>query len=379
MKEYFEKRTLSGEINVACKFENQPTRYWRDNKTTIANNIIKIVNRYAKEGETMTLRQLHYQFVGHVATYVNHQSAYSKLGDILDDLRYCGIIPWNMFEDRGRKPFLPYSVKDVPDALNDAVETYRINRQEGQKTHFELWTEKDALSAIFSKVTSEYHVRLVINKGYTSSTAAHEAYSRFAKQIMSGRKVVVGYFGDHDPSGLDMVRDITERIMFFLCRGDQLNELNDQINEWHEKESTTVWEICDYYKKDRLANRLLKEHAEPSDKDYEEWEELRRRYFIDQTQLFKVKHIGLTMEQIKEFDLPENPTKMTDSRAKEYIRKYGRRCWEVDAIDLIELRRLLREAIEEVIDVKLFKQVVAREKKEIKELKAIIDKFNDEQ
>lgn len=375
MKEYFEKRTLSGEINVACKFENQPTRYWQDNKTTIANNIIKIVNRYAKEGETMTLRQLHYQFVGHVATYVNHQSAYSKLGDILDDLRYCGIIPWDMFEDRGRKPFLPYSVKDVPGALQDAVDTYRINRQEGQETHFELWTEKDALSAIFSKVTSEYHVRLVINKGYTSSTAAHEAYSRFAKKIMAGKKVVVGYFGDHDPSGLDMVRDIRERIMFFLCRGDQI-DMQDEIDAYYEKCGVIGWEICEYYDKDKLGIRLFNDRdRDPSDKDYEDFQELRKRYFIEHNELFVIKHIGLTMEQIKQFKLPENPTKMTDSRAVEYIRKYGRRCWEVDAIDLIELRRLLREAIEEVIDVKLFKQVVAREKKEIKELKAIIDKL----
>lgn len=375
MKEYFEKRTLSGEINVACKFENQPTRYWRDNKTNIANNIIKIVNRYAKEGETMTLRQLHYQFVGHVSTYVNHQSAYSKLGDILDDLRYCGIIPWDMFEDRGRKPYLPYSVKDVPDALNDAVETYRINRQEGQETHFELWTEKDALSAIFSKVTSEYHVRLVINKGYTSSTAAHEAYSRFAEEILQGRKVVIGYFGDHDPSGLDMVRDITERILFFLSRGTQLDEIRNKMNDWHEENRTNIWDICDYYDKNKLVERLLSPN-DISDKDGEEWDALRKQYFIEKSELFKVKHIGLTMEQIKQFKLPENPTKMTDSRAKEYIKKYGRRCWEVDAIDLIELRRLLREAIEEVIDVKKFKNVVAREKREIKELKAIIDKLN---
>lgn len=374
MKEYFEQRTLKGEINVACKFENQPTRYWRDSKTNIANNIIRIVNRYAKEGETLTLRQLHYQFVGHVSTYVNHQSAYSKLGDILDDLRYCGIIPWDMFEDRGRKPFLPYSVKDVPDALNDAVETYRIDRQEGQQTHFELWTEKDALSAIFSKVTSEFHVRLVINKGYTSSTAAHEAYSRFAKEIVKGRKVVVGYFGDHDPSGLDMVRDITERILFFLCRGNQIKGLQKQMDEWHEHNRTTIWDIADQYGKEKLAARIFNNReSDPSDKDREEWVSLQKRYFIEQSGLFTVKHIGLTMEQIKQFKLPENPTKMTDSRAKEYIRKFGRRCWEVDAIDLIELRRLLREAIEEVIDVKKFKAVVSREKQEIKQLKLMID------
>ena len=377
MKEYFESRSLTGNINVACKFENQPTRYWTTTKEEVVRNIAKIVNRYAKEGETLTLRQLHYQFVGHVPGYVNHDTAYKKLGNILDDLRYCGVVPWNSFEDRGRKPFLPYSVKDIPDALKDTVDQYRLDRQEGQPVHVELWTEKDALSAIFSKITSEYHVRLVINKGYTSSTAAYEAYRRFAEQIQAGRKVVILYFGDHDPSGLDMVRDITERISFFLSRGEQL-DMRKEMDDWHEQQRTTVWEICDYYDRERLAARIMKQGSDPSNDDWEEWNGLRNRYFLEKSELFQVKHIGLTMDQIKQFKLPENPTKLTDSRADGYIRKFGKKCWEVDAIDLVELRRILQSAIEKTIDIKQFKSVVSREKKELKELKSIIAKFKDE-
>lgn len=377
MKEYFESRSLTGDISVACKFENQPTRYWNTTKEEVVKNIALIVNRYAREGETLTLRQLHYQFVGHVPGYVNHDTAYKKLGNILDDLRYCGVVPWNSFEDRGRKPFLPYHVKDIPDALKDTVDTYRIDRQEGQPVHVELWTEKDALSAIFSKITSQYHVRLVINKGYTSSTAAYEAYSRFIEQINQGKKVVVLYFGDHDPSGLDMVRDINDRLLFFLSRGEQL-DIRKQIDQWHEDNRTTVWEICEYYDEERLATRIMKQDNDPSDDDWRKWYGLRTRYFLEKAELFQVKHIGLTMEQIKQFNLPENPTKLTDSRAVGYIKKFGRRCWEVDAIDLVELRRILTRGIEEVIDMKLYKKVVAREKSELKELKAIIDKFKDQ-
>jgi hypothetical protein len=361
MQERFEDRTLKGEVNVACKFENQPTRYWITDKRNVVDNIIKIVNRYIREGETLTLRQLHYQFVGHVPGYVNHDSAYKKLGDILDDLRYCGVVPWNSFEDRGRKPYLPYSVKDIPDALKDTVETYRINRQEGQMIHVELWTEKDALSAIFSKITSEFHVRLVINKGYTSSTAAYEAYRRVVGKIKEGRKVVVLYFGDHDPSGLDMVRDIKERIMFFLSHGQQLDFLKGPANSLYEKEFSTCGDICVYYDREALANRLMNFDKEARDKDVDEFHALKVQYYIEQLSLFQV---------------PENPTKLTDSRAVGYIKQFGKKCWEVDAIDLVELRRILREAIEGVIDLKLFKKVVARENKEIKELKSIVDKFN---
>lgn len=374
MKEYFEERTLTGVLSVACKFENQPTRYWTANKADVVRHIAQIVNRYAREGETLTLRQLHYQFVGHVPGYVNHDTAYKKLGTILDDLRYSGIVPWNAFEDRGRKPYLPYSVDDIPDALQDTIDQYRIDRQAGQPVHVELWTEKDALSAIFAKITSEYHIRLVINKGYTSSTAAYEAYRRFVDHIKQGRKVVVLYFGDHDPSGLDMVRDIRERIMFFLTRGEELRRFQ-ACQDWHEETGTNAFDIVDRFHNEKLYQRLFNSDNDPNTKDIEEWEGLRTQYWIEEEGLFEVKHIGLTMEQIKQFQLPENPTKLTDTRAVGYIKQFGKKCWEVDAIDLVELRRILQQGIEEVIDMKLYKQVVKKEKGEIKELKVMLDKF----
>jgi hypothetical protein len=381
MKERFEQRSLSGPINVACKFENQPTRYWITEKAEVVQHIAKIVNRYAKENETLTLRQLHYQFVGHVPGYVNHDSAYKKLGDILDDLRYSGIVPWNSFEDRGRKPFLPYSVNNVEHALQDAVDTYRIDRQEGQEVHVELWTEKDALSAIFSKITSLYHVRLVINKGYTSSTAAYESYKRFVKKINKKNKVVVLYFGDHDPSGLDMVRDIRERIMFFLCNGEQFDLEKEAQQYFANNSSMTIFDLFDRYDKIHVAERIIKKlnkGEDPSDKDVDLYDQFKKRYFIEEHDLFEVRHIGLTKEQIEEFDLPENPTKMTDSRADGYVAQHGRKCWEVDAIDLVELRRILQTAIEETIDMKQFNKVHKREKKEVKELQQIVDSRKDQ-
>jgi hypothetical protein len=59
--------------------------------------------------------------------------------------------------------------------------------------------------------------------------------------------------------------------------------------------------------------------------------------------------LALTIEQIKHFKPPSRPVNLKDSRAKEYIEKYGDRCWDVEAIrprtlyHLIELG--LREAV----------------------------------
>jgi hypothetical protein len=217
--EKFEERQLTGEVNIACKFDDGSVRYWRDDKENVVARIISIINDYSAKGYVLTLRQLHYQFVGHDPNYVNHDSAYKKLGGILDDCRYSGTIDWEAIEDRGRVPHLLYAVDSVSEALEDTLEYYRRDRQEGQDTVVELWTEKDALSGILKRSTQKYHIRLVVNKGYTSSSALYQSYQRVIEAVNSDKKFVILYFGDHDPSGLDMVRDIRERLIHFLSNG----------------------------------------------------------------------------------------------------------------------------------------------------------------
>ena len=42
----------------------------------------------------------------------------------------------------------------------------------------------------------------------------HDAYERFMAKSDADRKVIL-YLGDHDPSGLDMIRDVRERLAEF--------------------------------------------------------------------------------------------------------------------------------------------------------------------
>ena len=74
--EKFERRLLSGNLNVICKFQDGSTRTWKDKKESIVSKIVEIVNEYSDLGYRLTLRQLHYQFVGHHPGYVNHDTAY---------------------------------------------------------------------------------------------------------------------------------------------------------------------------------------------------------------------------------------------------------------------------------------------------------------
>jgi hypothetical protein len=70
--------------------------------------------------------------------------------------------------------------------------------------------------------------------------------------------------------------------------------------------------------------------------------------------------LAVTAAQIEEFDLPTRPTKTTDSRA----RNFAGESVELDAIPPVELRRLVRGAIEEHIDAKVLRRIRRVEQEE---------------
>ena len=173
-----------------------------------------IIEEYNSQNYRLTLRQLYYQLVSR-DVIPNKTEEYAKLSILLGKGRMAGYVDWDSIEDRIRRPYLPYWVCDISDAMNDVIKQYRLDRQAYQDCYIEVWVEKDALSGVLKRVTSEYHVNLMVNRGYSSITAMHDAYNRFARADRMGQTGVILYLGDHDPSGVDMVRDISSRLTEF--------------------------------------------------------------------------------------------------------------------------------------------------------------------
>ena len=374
-EEFFEKRVLTGDINLACKYDDGSVRYWVARKEDVIEHIKEIVDEFQEEGYVLTLRQLHYQLV--TKNYIiNHDSAYKKLSNILDDCRYAGIIDWDAIEDRGRVPYLPYWAHDSQHALQDTIDQFRIDRQKGQSNYVELWTEKDALSGILKRTTEKYHIQLVVNKGYTSSSAIYNAYQRFVYRIRRGQRVTILYFGDHDPSGLDMIRDIRERLLFFMVNGESFSYGNpiydENISQWWDDNKYSIHDIMEGGYSNADFNKLLQN--DNNRKGFEEFEKGKIRMYLSKNKLFQVIPIGLTMQQIKRYKLPPNPTKLTDSRSDKYIDKFGKTCWEVDALKPQVLTQIVETNIEEQIDIKLFGNVLKTEAKELGILKGFVKK-----
>lgn len=174
--------------------------------------ISDIVEDYQTKGFTLTLRQLYYQLVS--KDYIpNKQAWYNKIGIIVKKGRLMGLIDWDIIEDRVRQPKLPYFVNDIPDAINDTIRAYRLDRMRNQDCYIEVRVEKDALSSIFYKTTAKYWINLMVNRWYSSVSAMYDASVRFENN--DGKQLYILYFWDHDPSGLDMIRDIKERMYLF--------------------------------------------------------------------------------------------------------------------------------------------------------------------
>jgi len=269
----------------------------------LLGKITEVVEDYGAQGFKLTLRQLYYQLVVK-EILANKAQNYSKLSRILTDARLCGQVDWDIIEDRIRIPKMHSEWRDIQSLVRSALYTYRKDRMVGQDNYVEVWVEKDALSGVLQPITDEYHVNLMVNRGYSSISAMHDAAIRFKEN--SDKDPHILYLGDHDPSGLDMNRDIKDRLNMFG---------------------------------------------------------------VD----VELHGIALTKAQIDKYQPPSNPAKWTDPRAKEYVEIHGEVSWELDALTPTVLHALLREELEQLIDLDMVNEIIEQEDDEKEKLRELAE------
>ncbi|MBQ1096293.1 hypothetical protein KBY55_09370 [Streptomyces sp. b94] len=173
-----------------------------------------ICREYAAQGFDLTLRQLYYQFVarGYIA---NKQTEYKRLGGIVNDARLAGLLDWDYIVDRTRN-LRGLSHWDNPESvIQSAAYGYRTERWANQPHRVEVWIEKDALVGVISQVCQRNDVNYFSCRGYTSQSELWGAARRMVRYERAGQKPVIIHLGDHDPSGVDMTRDIEDRMALF--------------------------------------------------------------------------------------------------------------------------------------------------------------------
>jgi hypothetical protein len=277
-------------------------------KLRLIEQAAAIVEEYEAQGFDLTLRQLYYQCVTRLII-PNKFTEYKRLGDTITDARYAGLIDWDSISDRGRALEAVGHWADVPDMILAAYQSHRLEKWQDQPHWVEVWIEKDALSGVFEPVCQRLDVPYFACKGYTSASEMYKAAVRLMEKADRDQRPVILHFGDHDPSGVDMTRDIAARLTEFM------------------------------------------EHD-----GYDGPEVIR---------------CALSLDQVARYQIPENPVKLSDGRAQKYITRYGTESsWELDALDPAVLTALVEDHVAEWRDEEKWDAMVEREARERELLRA---------
>jgi hypothetical protein len=145
----------------------------------------------------------------------NTQAAYKRLGSVIKDARLAGEIDWLTIVDRTRTLRGNSHWNSPAEIIRGCVYSYAERKWADQNIRFEAWIEKDALIGVISGICDDLDIDYFSCRGYTSSSSMWRAARRMLRYNQKDQKVVVLHLGDHDPSGIDMTRDIQDRLRMF--------------------------------------------------------------------------------------------------------------------------------------------------------------------
>lgn len=272
-----------------------------------------IIGEYQAAGFQLTLRQIYYQFVAR-GVIANTEQSYKRIGDIVSAGRRAGLLDWDAIEDRTRHLRKLNSWKGPREILEAARDSFHRDLWANQRRRVEVWIEKDALVGIIERPCNESDVPHFSCRGYVSDSEMQEAGMRIIRRLRVKQGTIIIHLGDHDPSGIDMTRDITDRLALFTRNSPGI----------------------------------------------------------------EVMRIALTMEQIQALQPPPNPAKITDSRYQSYVALYGEESWELDALDPQYLRTIVEEAIFAERDMDKWQEANDEQEAEREKIADLVKQLEDE-
>jgi hypothetical protein len=188
---------------------------FRQDTLNLIQLINSIVTEYNAQGFDLTLRQVYYQLVarGYIP---NNEKSYKRVGNIINDGRLAGLIDWNAITDRTRNLRNLSHWSEPRSIISTASSSYQVDHWAGQPHYVEVWVEKDALVGVVGSVCNRLDVPYFSCRGYVSQSEMWIAAQRFKEhEKRLGQFTHVVHLGDHDPSGIDMSRDIQDRLNLF--------------------------------------------------------------------------------------------------------------------------------------------------------------------
>lgn len=280
----------------------------------LLNTIDNIVEEYQAQGYMLTTRQVYYQLVARDIVE-NTLNSYKRVAGLINDGKLAGVLDWDALEDRTREFKTRAHWTSPSSILRACANQYHEDLWEGQSARVFVVIEKEALVGVLEDLCERYDVPLLAARGYPSGTVLRSfAQEHLLPAINSGVFCKILHLGDHDPSGMDMTRDLDDRIDMFT----------EEMGGYH------------------------------------------------------LSRIALNMAQIEEVKPPENPAKSTDARFKKYRQRFGDSSWELDALQPSYLNNLVESEIKRQIDDHLWKRQLEKISDIRQRIKAVAENFDRE-
>lgn len=313
-------------------------------RTKASINVLK-AKLYAiiEELRPMTVRQVFYQAVSRGLIDKTEAEYKQTIGRLLTTMRKEGELPWHWLADHTRWMRKPTTHDNLTAMMERSQEFYRRALWNDQDAYVEVWLEKDALAGVLYDVTEQWDVPLMVTRGYPSFSFMASAAQTIAAQ---DKPVHLYYFGDHDPSGVDIPRHVEQQIkqlVYGIPEEDMkwLKSISDnQDDDW-------IFSLL-FGDPIRFIELLAEKHG-----------------------TYRVIHftrVAVNEDQIVELDLQTRPTKKTDSRA----RNFKGESVEVDAIHPNMLRRMVENCITQHIDEPVLENTRKIEQAERETLQTVI-------
>ena len=165
----------------------------------------------------------------------NTLRSYKRLGGILNNARLAGEVDWDAITDRTRNLQSNGHWDSPAEIVAACSRQFQIDKWADQDMRPEVWIEKDALIGVIEDVCSRNDVAYFSCRGYTSQSELWRAGRRLLGYASRGQRPVIIHLGDHDPSGVDMTRDIADRATMFAEQGIEVIRIAlnmDQVQQY---------------------------------------------------------------------------------------------------------------------------------------------------
>ncbi len=251
-------------------------------KSTLA--LESVILDIVEERHPITVRGIGYALFTRELIKSMSKNEISRISRITTDMRESGIMDWTHIVDDSRSVDRANGWSNPVRMLEVMTRGYRRDRWQDQPTLIEVWSEKSTIQGVIAPVLDEYGVTFRVMKGFASYTCLRQA-AEDSIEIPEGRRGVVLYVGDWDPSGL------------YMSEMDLPQRLSRYGSQWSFE---------------------------------------------------RVALIESDTKNLPSFDVE---TKKEDPRMPWFANRYGKKCWELDAMNPNDLRERLKEQIETRLDL----------------------------